>query len=286
VLMSQGVVYLLTHIQLAARLVVSLYSLRRWYHGPITVFTTRPESHEIGKRCADDPNLRVRQEVCLERPGLGYTSSYLTKTTILERSPYRLSVFLDADTIVNGDIAELFAHANEAPLVATNFCSWTTMVEPTSNYLERWRTLQDGSVGKAFDLKDRIDRLLQNPYPAVNAGVFAFRNVRRVLRRWDALTWAARGLPMPDEISLQLMLLETKHRMLGSQFNCHPNTWRPGLEARIWHFAGRSHLARGRCEQIWLPLYKECRQRRIAGIDEWSKVRSRPKRRSLAKPTS
>src|SRR5262245_23129169 len=109
--MSHGVVYLLTNIQLAARLVVSLYSLRRWYHGPIAVFTTRPESHEIGKRCADDPVLRVCQHRCIERPGLGYTSSYLTKTTILERSPYKISVFLDADTIVNGSISELFAHA-------------------------------------------------------------------------------------------------------------------------------------------------------------------------------
>jgi hypothetical protein len=278
---SVGVIYLLTDIQLAARLVVSLYSLRRWYGGPITVFTTRPDSHAIGSRCALDHHLRVRQERCSERPGVGYTSSYLTKTLILEQSPYRTNLFLDADTIVNGDLSDVFAEARSVPLVATNFCGWSTMNEPTFRYLQRWRALQEGIVGRRFAIKKRIDQLTSNHYPSINSGVFAFRRVPRMLRRWDALTLAAKDLPNPDEIALQLMLLETDHRILGHQYNCHPHAWHNAFEPRIWHFAGRSHLAKGRCERIWLPLYNECQRAGVAGIGDWSKVQLRRQHRSV-----
>jgi hypothetical protein len=273
--MTHGVIYLLTDMQLAARLVVSLYSLRRWYSGPITVFTTRPESHAIASRCVSDRRLQVHHERCDERPGRGsYHSSYLTKTVFLEASPYRLSVFLDADTVVNGDISELFLEARSVNLVATAFCGMKTTAKPTSDLLQCWRALQDDAKMRSYKLKTRLDQLLFKQFPAINSGVFAFRHVPRILRRWDALTLAARNLPHPDEIALQLMLFETDHKILGYQYNCHPNSWHGAFAPKIWHFAGCSHLDKGRCEHIWLPLYKECQRLQIAGIPEWSKVRA------------
>src|SRR5262245_60028928 len=56
---DRGVIYLLTGPAHAVRLVVSLWSLRRHYQGPVTLFTTQPQSHVIGQRCQADDRLRV-----------------------------------------------------------------------------------------------------------------------------------------------------------------------------------------------------------------------------------
>src|SRR5687767_15145988 len=101
--MNVGVVYLLTNPQLAARLVVSIYSLRKWYDGPVTVFTTRPESHEIGQLLADDKRLVVDHRTTSEAEARNtHIAAYLTKPAVLAESPYERTIFLDADTLVVG----------------------------------------------------------------------------------------------------------------------------------------------------------------------------------------
>ena len=48
------------------------------YRGPITVFTTRPESHDIGRMIAEDERLGIELVRFDESQG-GSNSTYLTK---------------------------------------------------------------------------------------------------------------------------------------------------------------------------------------------------------------
>jgi hypothetical protein len=267
-----GVVYLLTDIQLAARLVVSIFSLRRWYDGPIVVFTTRPESHEIGEYCAEDPELRVTHMRCRERAGWGNQSAYLTKTKISRRGPFVHNLFLDADTLVAGSIDELFQANTMAPLVATGFMAGASNQDPVRARLRVWQSIQD-EVHPSYELKRRLSSLIKHPHPAVNAGVFAFRRDADCLARWDKLTRAGQRMPLPDEIAMQIILLEAPHLFLGHHFNCHPSGFSHRFGVKIWHFAGRSHLIPG-CNQLWLPVYRECIDKGIARIGQWSRVES------------
>src|SRR5215213_4514433 len=113
-------------MKLASRLMVSIYSLRKWYSGPITVFTTKPKADQFAQLLAADPRLRVGVQKSKQQPGRGYQAAYLTKTTVLEHSPYEATVFLDADTLVVGSIGELLDCAAAAPITATCFCNWKT----------------------------------------------------------------------------------------------------------------------------------------------------------------
>ena len=154
--MRVGVVYLLTHIQLAARLVVSIHSLRKWYTGPITLFTTRPDSHRIGALLAEDKRLGVEVARLKERRGEGYISSYITKTAAVRSSPYDATVFFDADTIIVGSLAELFHAAKTTPITATQYCNWTTTFAPVKERIEQWKALRGGAA-KRCDLTRLVE---------------------------------------------------------------------------------------------------------------------------------
>ena len=125
----------------------------------------------------------------------------------------------------------------------------------------------DGS----YQLKNRLNKLLSQPFSAVNAGVFAFRRDHRFAKRWIDLATLGQSLPLPDEIALQILLFEREHMFLGYQFNCHPHYFDEHVGARIWHFAGRTHLNES-CRPFWLPVYKECVRNDVAKLGTWSRV--------------
>jgi hypothetical protein len=273
--MHVGVVYLLTDMQLAARLVVSIHSLRKWYEGPITLFTTRPESHHIGRLIAEDARLGVETARLRERRGEGFNASYLTKIAAARASPYDATVFLDADTIIVGSLSELFTAAEEAPVTVTQFCNLTTTDTLIADRLRNWRGIRNGGAAKRFGVRATVDFLLSTPLPAINTGVFAVQRDAPILKEWDALARQGRKLPLPDELAVQLVLPRHLHRILGGHFNCHPCAVEL-RDVRVWHFVGASHLEHAATCDIWLPLYRACQELDLAGISSWSRVEPRP----------
>ena len=272
--MTTGVIYLLTSMKLASRLLVSIYSLRKWYDGPISVFTTKPKAYEFGQLLAAESRLRVEVCKCRQRPGRGYQAAYLTKTDVLQHSPYEATIFFDADTLIVGSIAELVESAADVPVTATCFCNWKTTDEIMRKRIEAWRPLA-GAPGDEFDLQSLIDMALSVPFAAINSGVFAVQRESRFLIRWRALTWYAREHGFPDEVSLQLLLPTTEHRLLGMHFNAHPYSIEDTDFVRIWHFAGFSHLD-PLCRDLWLQVYEECYNANLVGLQSLPAVTQLP----------
>lgn len=268
--MRLGVVYLLTAMPLAARLVVSLYSLRKWYDGPVTVFTTRPQSHEIGRLMAEDSRLNIQTEQLKERRGQGPVSSYLTKIDAARSSPYEATVFLDADTLIVGSVAELLRSAEQAAVTATQFCETTTADESIAYRLRRWKRLRSG-VARELGTERLIDIQLATPFPAVNTGVFSVQRDTALFKEWDALARQGRHLPLPDELAFQILLLRHQHHILGGHFNCHP-CFANIPDVRIWHFVAATHLEYTVTQDAWLPMYRECQQLNVARITSWSRI--------------
>ena len=264
-----GVIYLLTGIQHAARLVVSLRSLRQYYSGPVTVFTTRPESHQIGEYCRNDSELMV-DHVQISEGVEHRNSSYVTKVTMLQNLPYEVSLFLDADTLVCGDIDELLYTAQHSEFVITSVANWTTADPHRQKLLKRWLELKE-QLKEQFPIEDLVRHCCENALPSINTGVFSLRRNATVLQPWLDLTTAGRDMPIPDETALQLLIPRFEHVLFGTQFNCRPGAVTDD-DIRIWHFLAGIHLKEQAAREIWLPAYEKCAARNTANIRAWSRV--------------
>jgi hypothetical protein len=264
---DRGVIYLLTGPSHAVRLAVSIWSLRKHYPGPITVYTTCPESHVIGKLLAADSRLNVRHEQ-VRAVESRKNSSFLTKVALLPNVPYRVGVYLDADTLVAGSIEPLLESAAKHEFCATRFADWVTTGRTLRHRIERWRSVE----GPQFD-RQQIDEMIEaalKPQPAVNGGVFGFRKDAQILAPWYELAYTGRATFICDEIALQLLLPHYAHELLDCRFNCSPIHAGPRDDVRIWHFHGEKHVRREACRQLWLPMYEECLAENIAGIHSWT----------------
>ncbi len=268
--MNLGVAYLLTNPQLAARLVVSIWSLRKWYDGPITVFTTRGESHEIGELLVQDSRLRVSHMRCAEVQS-DRNSTFLTKITLHFESPYEATVFIDADTLVVGSIDRLLYAAQNWPLTVTSFCGWETTDAPIKERLESWRAIANRE-GDRFGLDALVDMAIAVPQLAINAGVLAIHRRNPALQFSHDLAMYGRDLQIPDEMALQLLLPKFEQCLLGSQFNCSPVGAPDMPDVRIWHFFAVTHLRHDQSREFWLPAYERCRDENVAQLQSWSRV--------------
>lgn len=265
--MKSGIIYLLTGPTHAARLVVSLWSLRKYYDGPVTVFTTRPESHEIGSYCEQDSRLHVRHVRALEAK-VRRNSAFLTKLDLLVSPPYETTVYLDADTLVAGKLDELTNVETDVQFHATRFANWVSSGKIMAKRISRWRTIRQ----KRFDpqwLADLVDDALKER-PAVNGGVFAIRHGAEILTPWRDLAYAGWKTFICDEVALQLLLHRYPHRLLDCRYNCSPRHAGNLPDTRIWHFHGEKHLAAGLARSIWLPEYEECMRLDVGRISKWT----------------
>ena len=267
--MSFGVIFLLTDPQHTTRLVVSIYNLRKFYDGPITLFTTRAKSAQLTDRLLGDDRLRIDLATAVEAD-VGMNSSYVTKPRLLSQTPYDATLFLDADTLVVGDITELVEATQQHPLVVTGFCNWTTQHPAIRQRFEKWVPLA-GSPEDRFDLAELIDFSLRNAVPVVNTGVFGYHRASPVLEHWRKLADFGKDTFLPDEMALQILLPRVQHFLLNTKYNCARAFMENPVDIRIWHFVATTHLWHEESRLIWQTAYEECRAQNVAGIRAWSR---------------
>ncbi len=267
--MSTGIVYFLGHPQLASRLVVSLYSLRNWYDGPVTLFTGHASSHGIGETIASDKRLDVQHRRIIEVAADGaYESAYLTKAVLISQSPYSSTIFLDADTIVAGSIKELVDSAENVSLTVTIYGHFITSTKNERSPIRAWQhVFPEDDPRHAL-----VQRVIRYAFPTINTGVFAIQRDSVLAHEWKELALAGRNTPTPDETAMQILTMSYDYKTLGCHFNCMPH-WSPYVQnPRIWHFVCASHLRTEVCRRIWLPMYRKCTAENIAELTSWSHV--------------
>ncbi len=262
---SRGVVYLLTGTPHAARLVVSLRSLRDHYAGPVTVVTSRPESHDVGERIAGESRLAA-QHVRTDEVDVVKNSSFITKVAVMNDPPYDVTAYLDCDTFVVGPIWELFDEAERSQFCATRFARWHTGKRIMRKRIERWHSVDP--VGDPDEFGRMVDDALK-PREAVNCGVFASRSDAEILAPWLEMSLAGRDTFICDEVALQILLSRYPYGLLDCRWNCSPIHAAGTEDVRVWHMHGEKHV-REPARTFWWPAYQACLAEELAGIEEWA----------------
>lgn len=264
--------YLLSHLPHGAYLVVSINSLRQWWDGPVIVHGwEHTGAWELVEKIGADSRLGV--EARPRRPRYeGHRDHLLDKIALME-SIYQVDsgLLLDADTIIVGELTELFEAAEQYGYAVTQFCNWKTTNSIIRN---RVRRLQQ------FDALDQrlIQDCMETPYPSPNVGVFATVPGSPVMPIWYDWTYTAREVYIPDEAVMQALMPRFERegiaKMMDGRWNCSTMRFQhiPDEEVRIWHGHGNSFLRPNKAPkgwQMWKPLYDEAWVKNLAGIQQW-----------------
>lgn len=278
--MKRRVVYLMSGRPHLPYLVVSLYTLRKHWDGPIYVYAW-PESSSIVWEIANDGQLRLSTPVEREpkyrrKDGVRGNAQFLDKIALMQELPSGTNLYLDSDTIINGDLSPLFDKAEESGMCLTQFNDWFVrggIVEKRVRHL----------IDREPVDQDAVQALLRDAnWPSVNGGVFACRPDSPALPVWYDWTLACKDLFIADETTLHAIMAhfapQGKIKVLrGGAYNLSPKVkFRPeGLKDEdvvVFHFHGDSNVRPNKSQfgyDLWWPVYQECLAKNVGGIAEW-----------------
>jgi hypothetical protein len=140
---DKGVIYFNLGTKCLIRLITSIHSLRKHWDGPVTVISAGDDSNSACKflNGLDDVNVIEASYPNIKE---GKNAVFLKKAAVNKFTPYRLSVFLDSDTIVKGDFSELFELAEKHNFVVPQFSTWTTSTRAIIRRINGW--IMDGKT--------------------------------------------------------------------------------------------------------------------------------------------
>jgi hypothetical protein len=268
---KRGVIYYHTGTGCAVRLLVSLYSLRRHYDGPVTILSEGEESHPLCKKIGAALNAEILEWDC-EVPS-GKNRVFLAKTRYHTITPYDATVALDTDTLILGGIDELFEQAEQATFCVAQIADWKTQGPKITSRIKAWETFMPEWMEGAIDFG-----------PAINCGVVAFTKDALLYQDWHRLALLGRETFIPDEVCCQVILHRYPHCILSGIWNhscIHDH--RPLDATRIIHYHGRKHCRIGLPHHgaKWMAAFDEVCSKNIAGINEWLPAGDRMLRRFL-----
>ena len=273
--MSRTVFYLMSGAAHAPYLVVSLYTLRQFWDGPIELYCW-PESVHIGEYIGADNRLDItvveRKPQYRRDDGIGGNSQFLDKIDLTRKLTCDVSLYLDLDTSIHGDLIPLFEAAEEYGFAATQWNNWTT-----ANGIAHKRVKELYNIQAIPN--DLVDKIVNSKWPSVNGGVWAAQPKSPVLSMWHAWTLACRNLFIADERCLhvlQALFCPTKQMVTlceEGRYNSSPRYQAvPDDQVVVRHYHGDSNVRPKKSQrgfELWWPLYLECRLKNIGGINDW-----------------
>ena len=273
--MNRQITYLISGQAHLPYLVVSLWTLRNHYSGPIQVHAW-PESFELVSRIAEDKRLGItaheREPKLRRKDGVGGNSQFLDKIDMTMGLDANVSLYLDADTTINGNLENLFLAAEGYGFCSTQWNDWVTTGPTISKRVGELRSVE----GIPNEL---VELTTQSLWPSVNGGVWAARPSSPVLPLWYEWTKLCGGMFIADEKVLHLMqskfFAEGELITLRGAFNVSPKhkpQWMYDNQVVIWHYHGDSNVRPAKSQKgvdLWMPIFDECRRLDVGGIDAW-----------------
>ena len=274
--MSRGIIYYNKGKKMAVRLAVSIYALRRFYRGPVTILSEGDDSHAFTYPIAERFGCKVQNTIFNATEGKNTT--YLNACLVGEHTPYETTIWLDSDTLPERPFTELFDAAEKFEFAIAQFATWKTSGRRIRKRIEAWEGI----------LPDHwIDRALHFG-AAINCGVFAFHQRSKLVRDWHRLASQGQHLFIPDETCCQVMLAQPEYPnyIMPQTFNCSIKYADPlADDVRIIHAHGSKH-ARFENDvpqynsQIWWEVFEEIRD--FSVVQDY--IRTDPKvRREIGK---
>lgn len=277
-----SVIYMLQGSKHAVVLAVAIRSLRDHYEGPVTILAGDVTGRDYAGRIAADERLHVRVHAWAAPQGprgTGYANkTHMGRLAAGLATGTGGTVFLDADTLVTGDIGDLLRVGPDEVLL-TQFADWTTRSRHIAKRVKSWK----GKVPP-----DWIDRCLDHHWPAINTGVLAWgENTAQWHETWAAIT--RRNITfICDEIAAQILLPHCdpdRVRVLPDWYNCspiHATEETRTRHARVWHGHGFKFVRRPQGLAVWWPHYERAIDENVAGLRDWTPAGDKHLRRHLA----
>ncbi len=276
--MNRRIVYLMSGAAHCPYLVASLYTLRRWWDGEVSVYAW-PESYPIVRLIDEDRQLCIKP-VEREPRHRGRNAQFLDKIRLMQTLEPGVNLYLDADTTIHSPLDPLFEFGERFGFAATQFNNWLSTGSITRNRIRRLRKFPE------ID-QDLVEEVLTEPWPSVNGGVFCCSPDSPVIPLWERWTVEALSIFIADEAVLHLMQPRfAPHKkiitVLGGRFNCSPMRFQPkdlpDEDVAIRHYHGDSNVRYNEAEKkfksekgckLWWPIYQECLQENVGGMAEW-----------------
>jgi hypothetical protein len=274
--------------------------MKHW-DGPICVLVGDKEAMEICQHLdgIDQVELKEFDFAALKSGKRG--DVYYAKTNLHKMTPFDRTIYLDADTLVTGEITELLPEDDE--LLVMQWMDWVTTGTMMKGRLENWRDVAP----------DEVNRMVASDYPAINTGVIGFsKKCAQAMDAWHKMTMRNVSF-ICDEIAMQLMYWKYPHRQLDDRFNASPkymHMWRrhgvdrtlvadadhyyvddtrvvpqhtvdelsklaqrddnPTNDVRVWHGHGFKFIKSPTGRFLWWPVFRQAVAENFCGIGDWT----------------
>jgi hypothetical protein len=253
---ERGVLYFVANEPIfAERMLLSIYSLRKHYSGPVTIFCTA-NLGDLSSRIGTDERLMADiSSLPIDAPS--FFDACRTKATLTTCLPYEKNIFFDSDTTIHGDIDELFPQKDEIVLTPIhNFYSDDPKCKPT---FDRWRQF----------CPELVRHLESERVLLINAGVIGMPRESSLYAAWRALMDRNTDInsPWPEEVGLWLLRPHHKHRLAHHKYNFWPG-FGGARSATVVHYHNGSQTAPDYAE-LFNALRQEILDANIAGINQW-----------------
>ena len=275
---TKGVVYFNRSTPCLARLIVSLNSLRKHYQGPVTLFLEGDYPPELVESFRKEFNIDI---IFDNNPD---TTTYVRAVEICRKTPYDLTCWIDADTLIVGPIDEMIEAANGYDIAIPHFALWRSDGPMISARIRDYESVVPDYIAPAIAYG-----------PAINCGVYSFTKNTPFLEEWNWLakqgekvkTWDKKknrwntGIFIPDEKACQVLIPRCLTKIMPAKFNVSvihdPNT----EDKRIIHYHGRKHGFDVPLAHLWQEAFCECLERNLCNICTWTHKDKANKRTNL-----
>ena len=240
--MSRSVVYLNRGTSCCIRLLVSVYSLRRFYDGPVRLLQEGglPEGME-----------EVLRDLCVDVVRIPESEEPISvvKSSLWGHVKDEYAVFLDSDTLVCASLDELFAQLEKHGLVVTRFCDWDTSHPKINRRIRGWGSVVPEMIQPALDYGS-----------AVSSGVLGWQRGNPILPEYEKLTRRGHAAGCDrvvlDEIAMQLLLPHFPHHLTDSSWNVS-GQYGDVESAQVIHYHGSRHCRGDPRSDVWKRHYFE-----------------------------
>ena len=258
--MTRGVLYYNRNTSCIIRIITSIHSLRKHYDGPVAIASSGEDSHVWIDKLKDcELNVDVVHIDLPVEEGKNY--HFLETCRADEYTPFDITIWMDADTIIRGDITELFDLAEKYEFVTTNFANWGSAGKGISRRIRGWEDIYPQYMEDAINFG-----------PAVNCGIIAWKSGAKFMQDWYEKTVPGRHNFIPNETCMQVIIPQYRHYVADQKFNCSCKYSNPkDPDTRVIHYHGRKHCRPGLPfnGDIWVEEYKEALIKNYAGFSEW-----------------
>lgn len=253
--MKRGIVYYNQGTKCLIRLCVSLHTLRRsGYDGPVAIIHQGEPPDWFVQHIA-----RYDAQLVGIPDGNNVGWALVQKPSLWRYTPFDTSIFIDADTAVLKNPAELFKRVEEKGFATTKFCEWTTDGRIMRGRINGWRSI----------ISDRLaDEALQYG-PALNTGLFGWVVGHPILHAWEELTRLGDEANQRGEGPAHRIIDETACQVLAPQYDivALDQCWNrsikhtdlPREQTAIVHYHGGKHVSEFELCEDWRVAYWDMR---------------------------